>query len=134
MKPVYLTIRVRIVIIAVSLFVSVMMGCTTRSGSSQAPAGPLDFIFVNNSGLVITSIYVSPHDIGDWQENILGGDLLRTRERVSIRFDRRDQRQFWDIKVEDRDGTNAEFKNLDLQRVSRLTLRLRSGVAFIEAE
>lgn len=110
------------------------VGCLSRSRQNQVPRNPLDFTFVNNSGLVIKSIYVSPQDVEDWQENILTGESIRSHERVVIRFDPREQKPFWDLKIEDRDGISASFKNLDLRRISRVTLRLRNGIATVEAE
>jgi hypothetical protein len=72
--------------------------------------------------------------VDDWQENILTGESIRSRDRVVIRFDPQEQRSLWDLKIADTDGMSAEFKNLDLRRVSRVTLRLRNGIAIAEAE
>jgi hypothetical protein len=96
--------------------------------------GPLDFTFVNNSGLIIKSIYISPNNADDWQENLLSGEAIRARERVVIRFNREEKGRFWDLRIEETYGRSAEFKNLDLLRISRLTLRVRNGVAIAEGE
>ena len=110
------------------------VGCFSRSQQNQVFRNPLDFTFVNNSGLVIKSIYVSPQDVEDWQENLLTGESVRSHEKVVIRFDPREQKPLWDLRIEDRDGIRAEFKNLDLRRISRLTLRFRNGIATVETE
>jgi len=108
-----------------------LVGC---SRPNKVPAGPLDFTFVNNSGMIIKSIYVSPNNVDDWQENILIGDLVRAQGRMVIRFDHQEKTSIWDLKIEDTNGRTAEFKSLDLRRISRLTLRFRNGVAIAEAE
>ena len=134
MKPMELNVRAAIGVLVASLLVFASFGCEPKIRSSQLPTSQLDFTFVNLTGLTLKSIYVSPHDVGDWQENILGDELLRSHQRVVIRFDQKDKTANWDLKVEERDGRNAEFKNLDLSRISRLTLRFRNGVASVEAE
>jgi len=123
-----------IVALGVCLLVFIFVGCSSRARQNQVPTNALDFTFVNNSGLVIKSIYVSPQEANDWQENILTGESIRSRDRVVVRFDPQEQRTFWDLKVVASDGISAEFENLDLRRVSRVTFRLRHGVAIAEAE
>jgi hypothetical protein len=128
------TSRPAIAALGACLLVFIFVGCSSRARQNQVLTNPLDFTFVNNSGLVIKSIYVSPQDADDWQENILTGESIRSRDRVVVRFDPQEQRSLWDLKVVASDGMSAEFENLDLRRTSRLTFRLRHGVAIAEAE
>jgi hypothetical protein len=103
----------------------------TRGGAS---AGALDFTLVNFTRFNLHAIYVSPHDSSGWEENILGRDLLLDGTLVKIRFSPAEQTVRWDLRVEDENGNSAEWKNLDLREISKITLRFNKGVVSAEAE
>src|SRR3712207_5253889 len=46
------------------------------AGTSTAFADPRDFTLINNTGQVITEVYVSPSNQTDWGEDVLGRDVL----------------------------------------------------------
>lgn len=99
----------------------------------RASSGSLDFTLINFTGLTIRAVYVSPRESAGWEENVLGGDPLSDGESVEIRFSPDERAAVWDIRAED--GENfAEWKNLDLRGISKLTLSVDEGVAVAEAE
>lgn len=59
--------------------------------AAPAMAEDLNFLFENNSSFTIVELYASPSDVGDWEEDILGRDILEAGEsaRVTIRDGRR---------------------------------------------
>ena len=59
--------------------------------AAPAMAEDLEFLFENNSSFVIVELYASPSNVGEWEEDILGRDILDAGEsaRVSIRDGRR---------------------------------------------
>jgi hypothetical protein len=104
------------------------------SAAPAASAGAPDFTVVNFAGTNHYAIYVSPHDSAGWEENLLGRDPLFDGDIVKIRFSPEEKAARWDLRIEDVDGNNAEWKNLDLRSISKITLRLVDEVVIAEAE
>lgn len=52
--------------------------------STPASAEDLEFTLINRSGSVLVEFYASPSDVGEWEEDILGEDVLGSGERVNI--------------------------------------------------
>ena len=72
--------------------------------AAPAMAEDLDFLFENNSSFAIVELYASPSNVGEWEEDILGRDILDAGEsaRVSIRDGRRTCE--YDLKIVFDDG------------------------------
>jgi hypothetical protein len=102
--------------------------------ADAASDGALDFTLVNFTRFNLYSIYVSPHDSAGWEENILGREQLFDGDTVKIRFNPSEKAVRWDLRVEDENGNNAEWKNLNLREISRITLRTGNDVVIAEAE
>jgi hypothetical protein len=114
-------------------------GATVQlTGDSATPGaasvGALDFTLVNFTRFNLHAIYVSPHDSTGWEENVLGRDQLYEGDFVKIRFSPEEKADIWDLRVEDENGNNAEWKNLNLREISRITLRTGDNVLIAEAE
>ncbi|HEX8282333.1 MAG TPA: hypothetical protein VF588_03220 [Pyrinomonadaceae bacterium] len=93
------------------------------TANSSADAGAAqDFTLVNDTGVEIDKVFISPHDKDDWEEDVLGKDTLPTGQSVDIKFDRDETAGEWDLKVEDKEGNAIEWENLDLLKISKLTL------------
>lgn len=108
--------------------------CACSARGSAASGRALDFTLVNRTGTTIHAIYVSPHDSVNWEENVIGSDTLPSGESVAIRFSPEERPSLWDLRVENRNGYQAEWKKLDLRRISRITLRLGPGKNVLTAE
>ena len=93
-----------------------------NSTSSASEAGAQDFTLVNETGVEIDKVFISPHDSDDWEEDILGKDTLPSGQSVDIKFDRDETAAKWDLKVEDKQGNAIEWTDLDLLKISKLTL------------
>ena len=92
------------------------------TASSFARVGKQDFILHNQTGVEINSLYVSPHDSDDWEEDILGQETLPSGKSVKITFDDREKKAHWDVKVTDKDGNSLEWDDLNLVEINELTL------------
>jgi hypothetical protein len=99
-----------------------------------ASPGTLDFTLINFTGLGLHAIYVSPHDSAGWEENVLGQDELFDSGIVEIKFAPEERAVRWDLRAEDKDGNYAEWKNLDLREISKITLRRSETGAIAEVE
>ena len=80
-----------------------------------------------------TSIYtvnISPSSSGDWEEDVMGSDILENGESVTVRFSVGSTR-YWDIQAIFRDGTSISWYNIDLLETYTVTLN-RDGSADLE--
>ena len=91
------------------------------AGSAHAQAKQ-NFNLTNDTGYVISEVYVSPTAVADWQEDVLGQDVLGDQENVDINFDRSETSCKWDIKVVYDDGESAEWDGFNLCTISDITL------------
>ncbi len=89
--------------------------------ASSAFAGAQDFILVNRTGYDIYVVNVSPSDTEQWEEDILGSQILADGEALQVRFPLRKQ-QYWDIQVKFKDGSGLFWMHLDLLHTRVITL------------
>jgi hypothetical protein len=106
---------------------------TSNSGST-AQTGKQDFTLVNQTGVEIDKLYISPHDANDWQEDILGQDTLPSGQSVEIKFHRNETAAMWDLRIEDKQGNAIEWENLNLTQISKVTLHYKDGKGTAEVE
>jgi hypothetical protein len=95
--------------------------------ASLAYAGAQDFVLINETGVDIYEVYVSPSDVESWEEDILGVDVLPDGDSVEVGFDREEDSELWDLKVSDSEGNSLLWGRLNLLRISELTLRYDNG-------
>jgi hypothetical protein len=105
-----------------------------QSSASSAEGGKQDFTLVNATNVEINSVYISPHDKDDWEEDILGRDTLANGEQVNIKFNRDESAAMWDLRVEDSKGNSIEWENLNLLEISKVTLNYENGRATAKTE
>jgi hypothetical protein len=102
--------------------------------SQAAHAGDQDFSLVNKTGVVITHVLVSPHEEKSWGEDIMGKDVLGDDEKVDIKFHRSEDAEYWDLKIVDKDGHEIVWENLNLLKISKVTLKYDESKATAEVE
>ena len=94
-------------------------------------AGKQDFVLVNKTGLTIAEFYVSSAKTNDWEEDVLGQDVLADDAQVTIRFTGAETQCSFDIKIVDEDGDELFWTGIDLCKAEKVTLKPK-GVAVIE--
>jgi hypothetical protein len=105
-----------------------------NTSSSSEEGAKQDFTLVNDTGVEIHKVYISPHDSNDWEEDILGKDTLPSGQSVDIKFHRNEKAAMWDLRVEDSKGNAIEWENLNLLEISKVTLHYKDGKATAETE
>ena len=93
---------------------------------SATPAfaeGKQDFDLVNKTGYTIDKVFVSPSNSDDWEDDVLGRDVLDDGDKVHITFNRAAKSCKWDLKVVYSDADQAEWDEFDLCEVSKITIR-----------
>ncbi len=111
--------------------------CSSCGGSAAKPeaSAPLDFRLVNRTGSMIRAIYISPRDSTGWEENVLGEGKLLNGDSVTIRFRPEEHAAVWDLQVQFRyQSSSAEWKSLNLQEISKITLHIGEDRNLVMAE
>ena len=78
------------------------------------------FVLRNNTGQTIMRAFVSPVTSNNWEEDVLGRDVLPDRQTLRINFDRGEAECNWDIKVELADGSTREQRGMNLCRLAEV--------------
>ena len=102
--------------------------------TAWARAGKQGFVVHNATGVEIHELYVSPHSSNDWQDDVLGRDTLAAGESVKINFEDHETHAKWDLKVVDGSKHSIEWENLDLTKISEVTLHYKDGKAWAEVK
>jgi hypothetical protein len=99
------------------------LGVLAISGT-PASAGQQDFSLINATGYEISELYVAPSDSADWQEDVLGQDVLGDGQQANISFNRDTETCAWDLKVVySDDNSTAEWGGVDLCQLSVVTIK-----------
>jgi hypothetical protein len=107
----------------VKVVLSVFVAVLVLAPAGPAFAGTQDFTLVNKTGLRIVELYVSASSTDDWEEDVLGVDVLEDDEAVDIHFSPKEKAKSWDLKIVDSDGDEVVWEGLRLNDISRVTLR-----------
>jgi hypothetical protein len=97
-------------------------------------AGSQDFTLHNETGVDIHQLFVSPATTQDWEEDVLGVDILKDGAAVAIKFSPEHQAETWDLMVVDGEGVNITWAGLDLTKISSITLYFEDGVPTADLE
>ena len=87
-----------------------------------ALAEDLEFTLNNRSSYDVIEFYASPYDVGEWEEDILGLDVLSAGDAVDISIaDGRSQCEY-DLRFVFEDGDVVERAAVDLCKTGSYTL------------
>lgn len=90
---------------------------------SLSVAGDQDFTLINKTGYEIGEVYVAPSKSDEWEEDVLGQDVLGNGERVDINFSHKTKSCLWDLKVVFTvDDSTAEWDRFNLCEVSKINI------------
>jgi hypothetical protein len=99
--------------------------------SSASAQGKQDFDLVNNTGISITEVYITPHSATDWGESVFDAEQpLKNGETTTIMFSRKEKAKLWDLYVVDTVGNHFQWDNLNLLEISEVTLTRKCVVSF----
>lgn len=87
---------------------------TVSINLGSAIAGRQDFTVRNETSTDIVRIYVSTSNSNDWEEDVLGSDVLAAGSSTKINFSNSTQGCYHDLKAVFRDGDVLERRDLNL--------------------
>lgn len=94
----------------------------TNTEKDSKPVYSQDVKVINKTGVEIHKMYISASDKNDWEEDILNKDTMPTDTELDITFGAAEKSQYWDLRVEDSDGTSMTWEKIDLFTISEITL------------
>ena len=98
----------------VGLAAGSLVGLVLLFSAGTAVAGIQDFFVNNNGKFAIYYIYVSPDYSTEWEEDVLGSEVLMPGESLEIEMIGYDNHCTFDIMIEDSQGNQREYWDVDL--------------------
>mgnify|MGYP001186382140 CR=1 FL=1 len=81
-----------------------------------------DFTLVNQTGVDLYQLHVSPSDTRVWGDDVLASGTLKSGEQTGIVFGPTNEVCLYDIKVTDKDGNSLLWLGIDLCKYYEITL------------
>ncbi|MEM1207114.1 MAG: argininosuccinate lyase [Acidobacteriota bacterium] len=100
---------------------------------STAMAGTQDFTLVNQTGIDIYQVFISETSNDDWEEDVMGRDILPDGGRVDISFSNRSA-CLWDMMVTDEEGGSVTWSAINLCESYVVVLRCNDDECWAEYE
>ena len=72
----------------------------------------------NNTGVDIFGLYASTVDTDNWEEDILGTEVLCDGDSIVINFSYPEDETMWDFAMKDSEDNMIEFYGLDFSKCS----------------
>ena len=116
-----LTVLVAIFVLSMMLMPTAFMQ-RTHTFNFATNQAKQDFTLHNETGLDITELYLSPSAKDDWGADVLGKALLAAHDETDIVFSPRDKVDVWDMKVVFKTGRTGTWENLNLSRITDITI------------
>ena len=72
-------------------------------------AASQDFAFENDSGFTVYHLYVSPHSLRQWGNDVLGRGVLASGQSTYIYWDEEQDYALYDVRIDYANGTHYDF-------------------------
>ena len=85
----------------------------------------LDFDLTNRTGYAINTLYIGKSGNKEWHDSDevkIPSGSIDDRATLHIHFSPKQKYEVWDVYVKFEDGSDAEFDQLDLTQINKLTL------------
>ncbi len=92
------------------------------AAKSFAQDAKQDFTLVNKTGVVIDQLHITPSDVDEWGEDILGKDVLLSDEECDVTFHPKEKVCLWDMRIADKDDNSITWEDIDLCKYTIITL------------
>lgn len=90
--------------------------------ASPAMASDETLTVNNKTGYTISEIYIAPAASNNWEEDVMGDDQLETDTSVNVDFSKSVDTCKWDMRAVYDDKTAAVWRNIDLCKISTISL------------
>jgi hypothetical protein len=106
-----------------TVWVAVFAAIVALAGPAGAQEAKQDFKLVNKTGYELKALYVAPSKSDDWEDDILGQEVLGDGEYANVHFSPKIKTCQWDLKVVySDDDSSAVWSKIDLCNVEKITI------------
>lgn len=92
------------------------------AGAAPALAEDLTFTLNNGTSAAVTEFYLSPANVGDWEENLLGQDALPSGAATDVTVADGRATCTYDIKTVFKDGSEIDDRGVNLCELGAYTV------------
>lgn len=93
-----------------------------------------NFSVLNKTGFTITALYVSEVDNDDWENDVLGRDVLPDGEEFEIKFSGYSSKNCkFDVRIDDEDENEWIVEDIDLCKIHKLKFTKKGKKVLWEA-
>ena len=90
--------------------------------SGQALALEKKINIFNGAEVDIYTLYLSPTNANNWEENLLKQETLPNGDKVDLEISRTEKAEAWDVKVTKKDGEVMTWVGVPLNKSGQITL------------
>jgi hypothetical protein len=101
----------------------VFLACALLVLATPAVAQDLAFTLHNKSSYHVIEFYTSPSEVDDWEEDVLGDDILRAGRSLRITIADGRTQCVYDVRFVFDDGDEVEDHGIDLCETGSYTIR-----------
>ena len=118
------------------MFKPLALAAVLAFAAAPALAGDQDFTLHNKTGYTIDRVYVSAAKANDWEEDVMGDDVLEDDNSVAIKFASSENACMFDMKVVYDDKEEAVWSGLNLCEISEveITYNRKTGDTFAKTK
>lgn len=98
------------------------LGFHTALDVRSARAEDLSFTLINDTGAAVMEFYLSPADVNEWEENLLGDDALSAGDSTEVLVADGRLTCVYDIKTVFKDGDEVDDRGIDLCELGAYTI------------
>ncbi|MEG1609739.1 MAG: hypothetical protein RR014_00310 [Bilophila sp.] len=90
--------------------------------AGQASALDKKINIFNGAEVDIYTLYLSPTNANDWEENLLKQETLPNGDTVNLDVSRTEKAEAWDVKVTNKAGDSMTWIGVPLNKAGQITL------------
>lgn len=110
--------------LAATLLAAPLIAPSFLATPAEAQTAKQNFTLVNRTGYELGELYVAPARTNAWGRDVLGKSTIEDGDSAEITFNNNTPGCIWDLKVVyTDDGSSALWRNIDLCRISTITIR-----------
>jgi hypothetical protein len=94
------------------------------AGTAVAQNAKQDFRLSNKTGYELKAVYVAPSKSDDWEDDVMGQDVLGDGQAVNIHFKGKTNTCIYDLKVVySDDDSSAVWQKINLCEIEKITIK-----------
>jgi hypothetical protein len=107
-----------------TLLSAITIAALAVAGPAFGQEAKQDFQLKNKTGYELKALYVAPSKSDDWEDDVLGQDVLADDQAVNIHFNPKTNTCIYDVKVVySDDDSSAVWQKINLCEIEKITIK-----------